>query len=150
VNVPTLSEALTPLYRRYLSAVVLFHQRAARAAGIGATDYQASSLLSLRPSWTTGELGAALGLTSGAATRLVDRLVAAGVARRVPDPADRRKVQIEHTGRVDERLNAALDEVREPIDAAISGLDQHQLEGLVAYFEAAARAFETASAPFAG
>src|SRR5690606_4022497 len=87
-------EALTPVYRRYLAAVVLFHQRAASVAGIGTTDYQASSLLALRPSWTTGELGAALGLTSVAATRLFDRLVELGVARRVADEGDWRKVRI--------------------------------------------------------
>ena len=142
-------EALTPVYRRYLAAVVLFHQRAASVAGIGTTDYQASSLLALRPSWTTGELGAALGLTSGAATRLVDRLVASGVARRVSDEEDRRKVRIEHTGRIDPSLRAALERVREPIADAISGLDEHQRDGLRLYFEAAAVAFGAATGEIA-
>jgi DNA-binding MarR family transcriptional regulator len=38
-----------------------------------------------------------VGLTSGAVTGVVDRLERAGFARRVPDPADRRRVKVEVT-----------------------------------------------------
>jgi DNA-binding MarR family transcriptional regulator len=136
---------LTSVYRRYLAAVVLFHQRAATEAGIGATDYQASSLLALRDTMTAGDLGAALGLTSGATTRLIDRLVAAGLARRVEDPTDRRRVLVAHTGAMAERLQQELEAVRQPIGATIARLDPHQLDGLLAYFASAATAFESAA-----
>ncbi|MCI2237269.1 MarR family transcriptional regulator [Paenibacillus sp. TRM 82003] len=43
---------------------------------------------------TTGELATALGLTSGAATGVVDRLERAGHLRRERDTADRRKVHL--------------------------------------------------------
>jgi DNA-binding MarR family transcriptional regulator len=46
---------------------------------------------------TAGELAAAVGLASGAVTGVVDRLERAGFARRVPDPADRRRVKVEVT-----------------------------------------------------
>ena len=39
--------ALAADYRRYLASVVLFHLAAADAVGLGATDYQASSILDL-------------------------------------------------------------------------------------------------------
>ena len=140
-------EDLVTVYRRYLAAVVLFHQRAASEIGIGATDYQASSVLALEGPMTSGALGSALGLTSGATTRLVDRLVAAGYARRVADPADRRRVLVEHTGEVDRRLQERLDAVRPPISAAISSLDAHQRAGLDRYLRAAGDAFRAAAQP---
>ena len=36
-----------------------------------------------------------MGLTTGAVTRVIDRLEQAGYVRRVPDPADRRRVIVE-------------------------------------------------------
>ena len=42
-----------------------------------------------------GRLGELTALTTGATTRMVDRLEQAGYVRRVPDPADRRRVIVE-------------------------------------------------------
>ena len=44
---------------------------------------------------TAGRLSELMGLTSGAVTRVIDRLEQAGYVRRVPDPADRRRVIVE-------------------------------------------------------
>jgi DNA-binding MarR family transcriptional regulator len=44
---------------------------------------------------TIGELARAVGLSPGAATALIDRLEAAGIASRVPDPANRRRVLVQ-------------------------------------------------------
>ena len=44
---------------------------------------------------TAGRLAEITGLTSGAVTRVIDRLEQAGYVRRVPDPADRRRVIVE-------------------------------------------------------
>src|SRR3954468_24537646 len=49
---------------------------------------------------TAGELAKAAGLTSGAVTAVVDRLERAGMAKRVSDPTDRRRVRIEVTPRL--------------------------------------------------
>lgn len=46
-----------------------------------------------------GRLAQHLGLTSGGATGLVDRLERAGTVRRAPDPHDRRRWQVELTER---------------------------------------------------
>ena len=135
------------LYRQYLARVVLFHQRAASELGIGMTDYQAGSLLALQDSMTAGELGDALGLTSGATTRLVDRMVSAGYARRLSDSGDRRRVRVQHTGLMDERLRQRLESVREPIGALIAELTPEQLRGLTVYWATAAAAFEHAARP---
>lgn len=57
---------------------------------------------------TAGELAVEVGLTSGAVTGVVDRLERAGFARRVPDPADRRRVKVEVTPGVVTGLTACI------------------------------------------
>ncbi|MFI7273768.1 MarR family winged helix-turn-helix transcriptional regulator [Streptomyces sp. NPDC049879] len=132
-------------YRRYVASIVLFHMAAADAVGVGATDYQAWNVLALDGPLTSGELAQRLGLSTGATTRLVDRLTASGAARRVPDPADRRRVLVESTGAVPDRLAEILATVREPIGRALGGLDAAQREGAAAYFRAAADTYRAAA-----
>lgn len=142
-------EALAADYRRYLAAVVTFHLAAADAVGLGATDYQALNVLDLDGPLSGGELARRLGLTTGATTRLIDRLEAADVARRVPDPADRRRIAVEATGRLPKALDDILGAVRGPVGAVIGGLDRHQRDGLAAYLRGAASAYRAAAADIA-
>ncbi len=46
---------------------------------------------------SAGELAARSGLTGGAVTGVIDRLEKVGLARRVADPDDRRRVRVEVT-----------------------------------------------------
>jgi DNA-binding MarR family transcriptional regulator len=46
---------------------------------------------------SAGDLAEASRLTTGAITAVIDRLERAGLARRVPDPTDRRRVLVELT-----------------------------------------------------
>jgi DNA-binding MarR family transcriptional regulator len=138
-------EALAADYRRYLAAVVTFHLAAADAVGLGATDYQALNLLDLEGPLSGGELARRLGLTTGATTRLIDRLEAADVARRVPDPDDRRRIAVEATGRLPTALDDILRAVRAPIGSVIGALDAHQRDGLAAYLRGAGAAYGAAA-----
>lgn len=70
----------------------LFQQAAAHRYGLGVTDMKALSVLLREGPQTAGALVTRLAITSGAVTGVIDRLVRAGVARREPDAADRRKV----------------------------------------------------------
>ena len=70
----------------------LFQQSAAAHYGLGVTDMKALSILLRDGPQSAGQLMSALHLTSGAVTGVIDRLVAASVARRESDPADGRKV----------------------------------------------------------
>jgi DNA-binding MarR family transcriptional regulator len=138
-------EQLSGTYRRYLASVVLFHMAAADEVGIGATDYQAWNLLDVDGPMTSGELAQRLGLSTGATTRLIDRLEAADAARRVSDPADRRRVVVESSGRTPARLDEVLATVRGPVAAAFTALDEHQLEGLATYLRIAGDAYREAA-----
>ena len=78
---------------RWLSArSVLVSHLAAERAGLRPTDLEALDILALTGPIPAGRLAALTGLSSGSATALIDRLEAAGCARREPDPADRRRV----------------------------------------------------------
>jgi MarR family transcriptional regulator, organic hydroperoxide resistance regulator len=75
---------------------ILFHQAIADRVGLHVTDLRCLNLLAQAGPLTAGELGQQLGLgTTGAVTRMVDRLERAGYLRRQPDPGDRRRVVIQ-------------------------------------------------------
>jgi DNA-binding MarR family transcriptional regulator len=74
-----------------------FDNLAARRLGVNETDLHCLNLIENGGGLTAGELAAQAGLTTGAVTGVIDRLEGAGFARRVPDPADRRRVKLEVT-----------------------------------------------------
>jgi DNA-binding MarR family transcriptional regulator len=136
--------ALADDYRRYLASLVIFHLAAAEKVGLGATDYQAVSILDLDGAMTAGELAERIGLTSGATTRLVDRLVRAGHARRTTDPDDRRRVLVEPAASPPDGLDAVLADVRAPVAAVLQSLTAEQLEGVARYIRGAQHAYADA------
>lgn len=139
------SAEMTRVYRSYLASVVRFHLAAAEVGGLGPTDYQASSLIDLGGPLTTGQLAQELGLSPSATTRVVDRLIDAGIAERVTDSADRRRTMITHTGHLPDGLSELLEEVRHPIGQAVAALNAEQQAGLLAYFQAATQAYAAAA-----
>ncbi|MFF7634934.1 MarR family winged helix-turn-helix transcriptional regulator [Kitasatospora sp. NPDC008050] len=81
--------------RRYMASYVLFNQAVADHFGLHPTDVQCLNLLSLESGpVTTGRIAELTGLTSGSATRLVDRLEKAGYLTRERDTHDRRRVLV--------------------------------------------------------
>ena len=73
----------------------LFGQTVAIRFGLTESDIEALEVLLDSGSATAGRLSELMGLTTGAVTRVIDRLEQAGYVRRVPDPADRRRVIVE-------------------------------------------------------
>lgn len=138
--------ALATDYRRYLASLVLFHLAAADAAGLGATDYQASSILDLDGPMTAGELASRLGLSTGATTRLIDRMERGGYVARTRDAEDRRRVLVEHTETRPARLDEILATVTGPVAAVLESLTSAQREGVAIYIRGAQRAYAEAAA----
>jgi DNA-binding MarR family transcriptional regulator len=69
----------------------------AQLLGVNRTDARCLDILDERGSMSAGDLAEASRLSTGAITAVIDRLDRAGLARRVPDPADRRRVLVELT-----------------------------------------------------
>ena len=88
-----------------------------------------------------GDLARALRITVGGASKLVDRVAAAGLLRREADGADRRASRLVLTPAGAHRLAAASAthdaEMAAVLDAALSADDQHRLHALVARLLAA-------------
>jgi DNA-binding MarR family transcriptional regulator len=74
-----------------------FDNLAAQRLGVNDTDLHCLNIIENTGGLTAGELAAEAGLTTGAVTGVIDRLERVGFARRVSDPEDRRRVQVEVT-----------------------------------------------------
>ncbi len=86
---------LAVVARRYMASYALFNQALADRLGLHPTDLQCLNLLTLEPGpVTTGRIAELTGLTTGSATRLVDRLERAGYVVRERDAGDRRVVLV--------------------------------------------------------
>jgi DNA-binding MarR family transcriptional regulator len=74
-----------------------FDSVAAQRLGVSDTDLRCLNIIENGHGMTAGELARGAGLTAGAVTGVIDRLEQRGYARRVADPADRRRVRVEVT-----------------------------------------------------
>jgi DNA-binding MarR family transcriptional regulator len=92
----------------------VFGQTIAVRLGLSESDIKALEVLVDSDPVTAGRLAELLNLSTGAVTRVVDRLEQAGYVRRTPDAADRRRVVVEV---VPERLSAVR-EALEPLGDA--------------------------------
>ncbi|MDT9699389.1 MarR family winged helix-turn-helix transcriptional regulator [Streptomyces sp. P17] len=90
-----LLDELSAVSRRYMASYALFNQAVADRIGLHPTDLQCLNLLTLEGGpVTTGRVAELTGLTTGSATRLVDRLERAGYVVRERDAEDRRRVLV--------------------------------------------------------
>src|ERR1700722_2289112 len=112
----------------------LFHHHAAAANGLGITDSKTISALMQEGPMTAGEIAKRLGLTSGAVTNVIDRLVRAGFVRRVADPQDRRKVIVEADLANLEKLGQVYDSVADAFQKLHEQYTIEELRFLIDYF----------------
>lgn len=73
----------------------MYQSSIATAFSLHPTDLLAIHFLGQKGDMTAGQLGTHLGLTSGATTALVDRLVKLKFVKRANSPSDRRRVYIQ-------------------------------------------------------
>jgi DNA-binding MarR family transcriptional regulator len=71
-------------------------------------------------------------VTSGTMTNRIDRLAAAGLVRREPDPSDKRGVLVTLTGEGAERVDAALADLLGRERQLLAGLDEIERKQLAA------------------
>src|SRR5512140_2706995 len=91
----TAVESIVRALRRVNFQGSVFGQTVAIRLGLSESDIDALELLIDTGASTAGRLAELMGLTTGAVTRVIDRLEQAGYVRRESDPADRRRVVVE-------------------------------------------------------
>jgi DNA-binding MarR family transcriptional regulator len=110
------------------SFYALFSQAVAARIGMHRTDIETMDLLNTLGPMTAGELSSRTGLSSGATTRLIDRLEHAGLVRRGPDATDRRRVIIEPAYESLDELAALYDPLADGIAKILSNYSAEQLD----------------------
>ena len=93
-NRKAIFEAVNLAGRELSASSVIFHSLMAEKFGLSVTDWRAWDMVMRHGPLTAGDFAKLTGLTRGAVTGLIDRLVGAGVVERVADSRDRRKVLV--------------------------------------------------------
>jgi len=138
VNRWDLSEDESRTFREYVSAMMFHGQVTADAAGLSTVDLFVLNLLDIARATTPGDLARRTGLTTGAVTKLVDRLERSGLVTRRDDPTDRRRVLVSIVDAgADDRIGPSAElfaPVARRLDRLISGFPPEQRGALIDYF----------------
>jgi len=136
---------LTDALRKSSAQALMVSHSVAAKVGLNMTDLECLDIIQMSGSVTAGELARRTGLSTGAMTTAIDRLVHAGYAERQHDPNDRRKVFV--TTRA-ERMQT-LWHIYAPLQAAMEqlyeGYSEAELRTIAVFMEQAV----TVSATFA-
>lgn len=121
---------------RFIAAVVLHNQAVAARVGLGASDAQVLSLLTVNGPMTPGEIAKLTGLTTGSVTSLLDRLEIGAYINRERDTRDRRKVVVAAAPEGQQRLAPHFEQYGLHMGAVLDQLTGEQLETINAFFTA--------------
>jgi DNA-binding MarR family transcriptional regulator len=137
-----LVEALNRAMRDMSGQAVLHSQATAWRLGVSGSDLECLNIVLLHGPLAAGALAARSGLTSGAITGVVDRLERVGLAKRLPDPKDRRRVLV----RVPPQALRRLQPLGEPMARAmVSVLGPYDDEELALILHFLTRAHQAAA-----
>jgi len=132
----------TDLKKRALGAVrdygihlTLFRNAVSERQGLNPTDMECLRFLFLKGVSKPSELARYTGLTSGAATAMLDRLEKAGFIERQPNPDDRRGTLIVPSPSGAEKAAAWFESARKAQDELISSYSEKELEIIADVFE---------------
>ena len=121
--------------RRESAQAALFSQAVAERMGLAGTDVECLEMLGEEGRATVGRLAELTGLTTGSATRMVDRLEQAGYVKRVPDPIDRRRVLVEPAPGLGSKFGAIHAPIAKAQIEVIERYDDDQLRLLIDFLD---------------
>jgi DNA-binding MarR family transcriptional regulator len=121
--------------RKESGQAVLFSQAVAERVGLAGTDIECLEVLQDEGRATVGRLAELTGLTTGSATRMVDRLEQAGYVKRVADPADRRRVMVEPAAGLAAKFGAIHAPIAQAQLEVIERYDDDQLRLLIDFLD---------------
>jgi len=124
--------------------IVQFNGLVADKVGMGWTDLQALYVLANHGPATPSELAKRVNLTTGSASRMIDRLERAGFVRRLPDRRDRRRVVIEPIPDAVAWVGGMYDQLNELHRRDLARMTDDELRALVRFMKSATTSTETA------
>src|SRR5271155_5127502 len=130
-----LMAALDRALRNVSGQAVLHSEAMAERLGINSTDLECLDIIIMQGPVSAGDLARASGLTSGAITGVIDRLPRAGLAKREPDPQDRRKVLVRVPPSVLQRILPIGEPMGRAAQAILSSHDDQQLALILDFLE---------------
>ena len=122
---------------------ILFQQAIAQALGLNATDMKCLDMLVLRGPVTPSQLIEVTGLTSGAITVMIDRLVKAKLVERRIDEADRRRTLLYPTAKAAREVAPKYESMSKAMAKLFSGYSEEELRFLEIHFGEVAQIFQT-------
>ena len=128
-------EKLTCELRQFNGLGASFFRVAAAQTGMAVTDIQVMDLLDLIGPSTAGQLAELTGLTTGAITRILDRLEKTELVRRERDPNDGRKVIVRLARGTDDthKMRSILSSVGTAWNEVVSLYDEEQIAFLLEF-----------------
>jgi DNA-binding MarR family transcriptional regulator len=128
---------LTRELRQFNGLGASFSRVAATRIGMAVTDLQVMDILDITGPSTAGQLAEFTGLTTGAITRILDRLEEAGLVRRERDPNDGRKVIVRFASDNDEmhKVRSILDSVGRVWGEVASRYNDEQIAFLLEFLK---------------
>jgi DNA-binding MarR family transcriptional regulator len=121
--------------RDYGIHLTLFRNAMNEWAGLNATDMECLRLLFLKGISTPSQLARHTGLTSGAATAMLDRLEKADLIERQPNPDDRRGTLIVPAKSSAEKAASWFESARKAQADLVSSYSEQELEIIADVFE---------------
>jgi DNA-binding MarR family transcriptional regulator len=121
--------------RKESGQAVLFSQAVAERVGLAGIDVECLEMLHEESRLTVGRLAELTGLTTGSATRMIDRLEQAGYVRRIADPTDRRRVLVEPIPGVAAKFGALHQSISRAQIEVIERYDDNQLRAIIDFLE---------------
>jgi DNA-binding MarR family transcriptional regulator len=109
--------------------------RAAADAQVGLTELRAMGHLIDAGPLSPKQLAAALDLTTGTVTALLDRLERGGLVQRTAHPRDRRMLQVELTSFGHEKMDSVMESFHSVVAAAADGMSPERLDAAVEFLQ---------------
>jgi DNA-binding MarR family transcriptional regulator len=132
------------LGKRLSTATIMFHSAVADRMGVSVTDAKCRSILLQLGPLTAGDIAQRLGLTTGAVTGVIDRLVGAKFVRRVADPMDRRRVVVEPLSnrRREKEIAGLFEPLRRRITSVVAGYSERDQVTIAEFLTKASEVLE--------
>jgi len=121
------------------TAAVMFHGVLAAKQGLTATDEKSLDLLERFGPLTAGELARRTGLAPASVTGLISRLEQKGLARRVPDPSDGRRVLVEINRDGAARFAPLFGDLVRRLEELYAAYSDEELELIIGFLTEAAK-----------